>query len=564
MKNKTSVGIIGIFVIIVVFLAGSHILYRPQYYSQKYVELTDSWSIRGVVEEDNVNLRDLALPQMCQGDQIIFTTVLPEISIDNPMLRFYTVHAAVRVYLDRELVYEYGHERLDKGKMIGYGYQLADIPQNYEGKELMIVFDVSENNAFTSINVPVLCNSVDAIKSIAIEVRFPLAVNMFLFIFGLSIIAASFLLLFHNHGFRKLICIGLFSVGVAIWSFCNYDAIFLFTNNPITKAYLEFSSLYLAPIPFVYYFYDNVRSRKSIVLRFAYYTILTAQLIFTTIALLLHAFDIAHMPQVLYVEHILLMAMIIFMVVLSIYDLSKRQMDHVVLFIGMAIMLLTGLFDIVHFNLQKFVPTFYDEHYQSVLYIGTLAFVFSQILDFVNELSNSMRELVKTETLEKMAYTDYLTGIANRRRCEEEMERLDTEQDNYGIFSFDLNNLKSTNDTLGHGAGDEMIRKFADILKDTFKESALVGRMGGDEFIAIISKADYVDINHYVLELDRKIKLEMRQEHSYDLSTAYGYCEKREFKDLDVKGIYRKADARMYDMKIEMKFKKESAYYNKK
>ena len=85
MKNKTSVGIIGIFVIIVVFLAGSHILYRPQYYSQKYVELTDSWSVRGVVEEDNVNLRNFALPQMCQGDQVIFTTVLPEISNLSPV-----------------------------------------------------------------------------------------------------------------------------------------------------------------------------------------------------------------------------------------------------------------------------------------------------------------------------------------------------------------------------------------------------------------------------------------------------------------------------------------------
>lgn len=555
MNHKTSIGIIGIFIIVAVFFAGSQLFYHPKYYTDEYVELTDGWKVQGKVEQENANLQELLLPHMNEGDQLILSRVLPACEVKSPTFRIYTIHSAIRVYLEEELLYEYGHDRLEKGKMLGYGYQMIDLPQNFAGKTLMIVLDVSENNAFTNVDVPVLCNATDAVRSIAIEVRFPLAVNLFLLIFGFFVSMSSILLFSNKRTFGKLASIGTFSIIVAVWSFCNYDAVFVFTDNLLIKAYAEFSAIYLAAIPFMLYFYDDIR-KKNKILKKAYDAIFCVQIIFTIVVFMLHVFHILHLPHLIYGEHAILLIIAAFLMTVQVYDLIKRQRKHVVLVIGMVTFLLAGIFDIVHFNVQKFLPVLINVHYQSVMYIGTLAFVFSQILDFVDEISEHVRERVKTETLEKMAYTDYLTGIANRRKCEEEMARLDAGEENYAIFSFDLNNLKITNDTLGHAAGDEMICRFADIMKETFKGSALVGRVGGDEFIAIISKADYVELNQYIEEMNRRINLAMRQEHSYDLSMAYGFCEKREYRDLDVMGIYRKADARMYDMKIRMKYEK--------
>ena len=70
------------------------------------------------------------------------------------------------------------------------------------------------------------------------------------------------------------------------------------------------------------------------------------------------------------------------------------------------------------------------------------------------------------------------------------MEVLSSNNENFGIFSFDLNNLKKINDNMGHTYGDDLISGFARILKETFEKEAVVGRMGGDEFIVIIRSDD--------------------------------------------------------------------------
>ena len=88
--------------------------------------------------------------------------------------------------------------------------------------------------------------------------------------------------------------------------------------------------------------------------------------------------------------------------------------------------------------------------------------------------------------LEQMAYIDDLTGLANRRKCEQVWDGLDESKENYGIFAFDLNLLKQTNDTKGHAVGDLLIRTFAKTLSKVFSEYGVVGRIGGDEFVVFI------------------------------------------------------------------------------
>ena len=91
------------------------------------------------------------------------------------------------------------------------------------------------------------------------------------------------------------------------------------------------------------------------------------------------------------------------------------------------------------------------------------------------------------KSLIQRAYTDEMTELHNRRYCTEYMEKInENREENYTIICFDLNNLKETNDNYGHTRGDLLIQSAAQVIKDTFSKKGVVGRMGGDEFIAIL------------------------------------------------------------------------------
>lgn len=96
--------------------------------------------------------------------------------------------------------------------------------------------------------------------------------------------------------------------------------------------------------------------------------------------------------------------------------------------------------------------------------------------------------------LEKLADQDALVPMANRRAFVRELARMIAFTERYdtpaSLLYFDINRLKEINDTLGHAAGDAVIRHVAHTLIDNVRESDIVGRLGGDEFAVLLSHAD--------------------------------------------------------------------------
>lgn len=84
---------------------------------------------------------------------------------------------------------------------------------------------------------------------------------------------------------------------------------------------------------------------------------------------------------------------------------------------------------------------------------------------------------------------DILTGLHNRRCFEENRGKIDTAENlPLSVIFADINGLKMTNDIFGHAAGDELIKKSSEILKQVCRENDLVARLGGDEFIILLPK----------------------------------------------------------------------------
>lgn len=98
--------------------------------------------------------------------------------------------------------------------------------------------------------------------------------------------------------------------------------------------------------------------------------------------------------------------------------------------------------------------------------------------------------------LETFARIDTLTGLLNRRyfllRGEEELTRASRYQRPLSLVMLDLDHFKQINDKLGHAAGDDVLRAFSRVINAILRESDLIGRIGGEEFVVIMPETDIV------------------------------------------------------------------------
>jgi diguanylate cyclase (GGDEF)-like protein len=137
---------------------------------------------------------------------------------------------------------------------------------------------------------------------------------------------------------------------------------------------------------------------------------------------------------------------------------------------------------------------------------SALGQLIGEVAELRHELLTTQRRLLE---LERLADEDSLAPISNRRAFLRHLARTITYVGRYGaacsLLYFDVNGLKTINDTHGHAAGDAALIHVADILRGNTRTSDMVGRLGGDEFGVLLARANEVIATNKAQQLARVV-----------------------------------------------------------
>lgn len=170
---------------------------------------------------------------------------------------------------------------------------------------------------------------------------------------------------------------------------------------------------------------------------------------------------------------------------------------------------------------------------------------------------DSTEQRKKQREILSLSFTDSLTTLNNRRYYDQVKHEVDSEP--YYPLTLvvaDVNGLKLTNDAFGHEAGDELLRKVAEVMRKTCREDDIISRIGGDEFVLLLPQTDALHAQAIV----RRLNAALEKEHikGIQVSVSFGYAVKNE-NDNHFEDTFKMAEDMMYQNKLasSLSFKKQ-------
>ncbi len=154
-------------------------------------------------------------------------------------------------------------------------------------------------------------------------------------------------------------------------------------------------------------------------------------------------------------------------------------------------------------------------------------------------------KLGPSEVLKRIEHfsIDYLTGLRNRRA-------LKTFKEGFSMIFIDLDNFKNINDSFGYEAGDELLKKFSEILKNLSRSDDIFVRWGGDEFVLILPKTTHQQAKKLALRIEEEVRKKQLL-----VKFSYGVVEKKkeQSEEKDLALLIEKVSRRMQKEKNNKK-----------
>lgn len=465
------------------------------------------------------------------------------------ILAFYSIHQNVQVYVNEDMLYQYPIENNNPlSDSPGYCWNFIELPHGTYNLKILISSPYS--SYLNNIPTFFIGNEMSLVSHIISAGLFPLALCVIMFVVGLALIFYHLIMVRGAKTGGKLLKLGIFAILLSIWSINECSLTILVLKNSIMTSYLSFLSLMALPIPFgmfVKTFYEDNSPIWDIYFK--------ADIIQMLICIFMMAIGMYDLRQTVWTTHVMMVLLIGIVFYLSFMMLKNGVRSHVVKvhLLSMGICAVSLIAD-----LSGFYAGTSDAN--TIGRLGFLAYIVIMGVSSMMESAALIKKGQEAAAYQKLAYTDQMTGLNNRTCFNIDFEKLSQNPNDVAVIDFDLNNLKQTNDTLGHSAGDKYIKSCATIIYEIFNGIGTCYRVGGDEFVALVEHSSTVDITHYLAMLESSVDAANRDKENkafnLKMQIAYGCAVYTPGTDEDLEDTYNRADKIMYKDKEAKKDKR--------
>jgi diguanylate cyclase (GGDEF)-like protein/PAS domain S-box-containing protein len=189
-----------------------------------------------------------------------------------------------------------------------------------------------------------------------------------------------------------------------------------------------------------------------------------------------------------------------------------------------------------------------------VIVAGSPILVGDEFIGVVAVYTDITERVRMEEALRTLALLDELTGLYNRRGfsvlAEHQLKMAKRGKRRMMLLFADLDGLKRINDTFGHPEGDRALIEVADILRTTFRESDIVARIAGDEFVVLVIETNGSPAEVLTHRLQENLAARnARGDRPYELSLSIGLARYDPHRSCSIDGLLTQADRAMYEEK---------------
>ena len=523
------------------------------------ISINNGWMINyGTSNYKDIPLNEKSeVGQVKAGHQVVLVNRMPsDWNYQSPVIKLNTRYSAVKIYINGTPIYENGLDRYNNNQIIGCGNQYIKANDTYKGKVIRIEITPEKDSLFVNLAKISIADATHVYQSQTLEYRVPFVMGIFLCIFGICLALlglSTFVIYIHMIRLTEL---GGITLCVGVWTLCKYRLIQLFGVPMNILSIIEVMSLYVGSVFLTLYFRNYVQelNQKKMTLIYRFLLILQILILISKVVAIVLKFNTYALQ--LHTIYYLFGFEAVYITFLMIILIKKGYKQGIIVLFGFYIMVgVIGIETLNEISRQDIGYIFL--RFKGISALGTLIFILVLISAFAIDIARKLKLTTEEEVLYQMAYTDIMTNVYNRRYCEDQLKQLSNQEKEYGIFNFDLNKLKETNDSLGHEYGDRLITLFASSLKKTFSKRGAVCRMGGDEFVVIIENSKKFDkkeyINELMINIDELNNQQNNEKNKLLISTSYGYADSNEVErvdgKVDAKLVYSLSDTRMYQYK---------------
>ncbi len=467
--------------------------------------------------------------------------------IERKSLCFQTTDTHLKAFIDGKEVYSYAPEYPNiLGKSYGKYIHMIPIPE--DAKEVRLEL----KNVYGSepqISRMAVENSTMFMGDIYHKGLPNFSLCALMAVFGVLMLIIGFTdkqYVDNNSNTLNFFSLGTFSILVAIWSANNTMVIQTFTQCPEIMRFVHYLCLIFIAYQPVSFMASATNHKDTVHLPIMMG--LTLINFFTTIILsILGIIDVHSMLTFSHVNIVIALFMTIHLMIRAVKRKTVEMQFMRSILIGMSLAIVGVVADMVRF---KIVP---DSKLGSSKFtrIGVLLFIILVGFYLMRKRTRLAVERGQAEMMKKMAYSDGLTGLANRAAFHEKEDEIRKNRNKCYVMQFDINFLKKVNDVYGHAEGDRHIINAARIINESVGGAGKCFRTGGDEFIAVAD--GNADVDKIINKLTEGAENYNKENNPpVPLVIAYGYAAFPDEAKL-LEEAEKLADRRMYDKKKALK-----------